>query len=44
MGNDPGESGIMGYFNRGYILRGPQYRGFDNNMDFKIKGEFKSPS
>lgn len=29
---------------KGYILRGAAYNGFDNNMDFKIKGEFKSPS
>lgn len=34
----------MGIFNRGNILRGAAYSGYDTNMDFKIKGEFKSPS
>ena len=35
---------IMGMFQKGNILRGSAYNGFDTNMDFKIKGEFKSPS
>jgi len=26
------------------VLRGNAFNGFDSNMDFKIKGEFKSPS
>ena len=31
-------------YTRGQILRGNAFNGFDDNMDFKIKGEFKSPS
>lgn len=26
------------------MLKGPAFNGFDSNLDFKIKGEFKSPS
>ena len=26
------------------VLKGNAFNGFDNNQDFKIKGEFKSPS
>jgi hypothetical protein len=26
------------------VLKGNAFNGFDTNMDFKIKGEFKSPS
>eukprot|EP00347_Sterkiella_histriomuscorum_P015474 403356890 len=35
------EPNIMCMLNKGYILRGSAYSGFDTNMDFKIKGEFK---
>ena len=38
------ERGISALFTRGQILRGNAFNGFDENMDFKIKGEFKSPS
>lgn len=38
------EAGIMAMLNKGSILRGSAYNGFDTNMDFKIKNEFKSPS
>jgi hypothetical protein len=34
----------MAQYVRGMILRGSAYSGFDSNSDFKIKGEFKSPS
>lgn len=34
----------MSLFVKGNILRGEAYNGFDSNMDFKIRGEFKSPS
>lgn len=26
------------------VLKGNAFNGFDTNMDFKIKGEFKGPS
>ena len=29
---------------KGLILRGSAFNGYDSNMDFKIKGEFKSPA
>lgn len=38
------EVGIMSQFVKGSILSGPAYNGYDANMDFKIKTEFKSPS
>jgi len=38
------EKGIMSLFTKGQILRGNAFNGFDSNLDFKIKGEFKSPS
>ncbi len=38
------EKGISALFNKGQILKGAAFNGFDSNLDFKIKGEFKSPS
>ncbi|CDW78804.1 pas domain s-box family protein [Stylonychia lemnae] len=35
LGNDPGELGLMGFFNRGYILRGAAYSSYDKTM-FKL--------
>jgi len=29
---------------KGNILTGTAYNGFDTNLDFKVKNEFKSPS
>jgi hypothetical protein len=38
------EKGIKALFAKNQILKGNAFNGFDNNLDFKIKGEFKSPS
>ena len=34
----------MSQFVKGSILSGSAYNGYDSNIDFKIKSEFKSPS
>lgn len=31
-------------YQKSQVLRGNAFNGFDSNMDFKIKGEFKSPA
>ena len=38
------EEGLRAQLVKNTILKGNAFNGFDNNMDFKIKGEFKSPS
>ena len=38
------ESGVNALYLRNQVLRGSAFNGFDANLDFKIKGEFKSPS
>jgi hypothetical protein len=38
------ESGLKAQYVKNNVLKGNAFSGFDNNMDFKIKGEFKSPS
>lgn len=34
----------MQQLTKGSILSGSSYNGYDNNYDFKVKDEFKSPS
>lgn len=38
------EAGIMLQMVKGTILSGSAYNGYDSNLDFKVKNEFKSPS
>jgi hypothetical protein len=38
------ETGLKAQFVKNSVLKGNAFSGFDDNMDFKIKGEFKSPS
>jgi hypothetical protein len=38
------ETGIMAQFVKGQILQGSAFNGYDSNLDFKVKNEFKSPS
>jgi hypothetical protein len=38
------EVGILAQMQRGTILVGSAYNGYDTNIDFKVKSQFKSPS
>jgi hypothetical protein len=38
------ETGLKAQFVKNSVLKGNAFSGFDDNMDFKIKGEFKSPA
>ena len=38
------ETGIKALYVKNSVLKGNAFSGFDANMDFKIKGEFKSPA
>lgn len=38
------EKGLSILFAKNTVLRGNAFNGFDADMDFKIKGEFKHPS
>jgi hypothetical protein len=38
------ETGIKAQYVKNSVLKGNAFSGFDANMDFKVKGEFKSPA
>ena len=38
------EKGISAQYVKNQVLKGNTFNGFDRNVDFKLKGEFKSPS